>query len=120
MQPKDAVFPLLLLAVVVGLVYAFGVPGLEAFRQPDDDESSRAVERGRVVYVARCASCHGRIAQGSASAPPLTGVADGPEGAGRGLRPPGHPMRPEGLTSEARAALSAYLGHIAGRPAPAP
>lgn len=121
MQTQDAVVPLLLLAVVAGLFYAFGLPGLEAFRQPDDRDSSRALERGRIHYVLRCASCHGRTADGTSAGPALAGATDGPQVArhGHAIRPPETSLHLERLTGEARAALNAYLGHITG-PAPQP
>jgi mono/diheme cytochrome c family protein len=76
------------LALWLGLVSApaiifaiFGPPGLEAFREPRVRLAAYAVEEGRIVFAARCARCHGRLAEGTERGPRLVGSGEGLRGA---------------------------------------
>lgn len=73
--------PWLGLVSVPAIIFAiFGPPGLEAFREPAQATlATSVVEEGRIIFAARCARCHGRLAEGTARGPGLVG-GDGRSG----------------------------------------
>lgn len=126
------------LALWLGLVSApaiifaiFGPPGFEAFREPPRVTlAASAVEEGRIVFAARCARCHGRLAEGTARGPRLVGNGDGlrgldetrfrrvvREGVPAGERHGGMPAFPD-LPEAAVDGLLAFLRRIEGVDAP--
>ena len=81
---REKLWFLALLGGLTGLVAAFALPGLEAFRgEPREVGVFGAAEEGRVLYAAGCARCHGRLAEGTERGPVLIAPAPGPNAPGR-------------------------------------
>jgi|1185.fasta_scaffold33790_2 ubiquinol-cytochrome c reductase cytochrome c subunit len=62
----------LALLLVLGVVAAVTVAGRPATAQPGTDPAR--IDRGRTLYQASCASCHGQAGEGSQRGPTLIGV----------------------------------------------
>ncbi len=74
---SDLISCLAVFGGLVGIFAAFAMPGLDAFRQPSGMTGSfSAAEQGRIIFVARCAQCHGYLAEGTERGPLL--IAPGP------------------------------------------
>ncbi len=96
-----------------------------ASTQPVSAAASAAqTEEGRKLFLANCASCHGKAAEGSAVAPSLIGVGaasvDFQVGTGRMPGQASGPQlekKPVQFTEEQTAALAAYVASLAPGPA---
>ena len=86
----------------------FGIPGLAAFNEGNGPSTSFAsVERGLVAFAEECASCHGRLAEGTERGPNLIHPDYGP-----GVRSDAQ------LRRAVREGMPARLGYGAMPPSP--
>ena len=106
--------------VVTGLVYAAVEPG-SANAAP---KAAEDVSGGRQVFLANCATCHGKTGEGSANAPSLIGVGaaavDFQVGTGRmplQITGPQAPKNKVLLTPDKISQLAAYVASLGPGPA---
>jgi ubiquinol-cytochrome c reductase cytochrome c subunit len=95
-----------------------------ASNTPVQAYSAAQVEEGNKLFLANCASCHGKNAEGTAAAPSLIGVGaasvDFQVGTGRMPGQASGPQlekKPVQFTEEQTAALAAYVASLAPGPA---
>ncbi len=105
---KDLLIVLGLLSSPAVVFVVFGIPGLAAFNEGNGPSTSFAsVERGLVAFTEECASCHGRLAEGTERGPNLIHPDYGP-----GVRSDAQ------LRRAVREGMPARLGYGAMPPSP--
>lgn len=121
-HPAATVVVVLLALMATGLLYSGLAPSRAEATTTVASEA--AVEEGRALFEANCATCHGLEAQGSDAAPTLIGVGaasvDFQVGTGRMPMKADSVQAPEKVnlfTDEETAALSAYVASLAPGPA---
>jgi ubiquinol-cytochrome c reductase cytochrome c subunit len=119
-HPLAGVVLVLLGLVVTGVLYAAFAPG----RASAADDPNGDIAKGRALFVANCASCHGLDAAGRNNAPSLVGV--GPASVdfqvGTGRMPleatgPQAPQTKNRFTEDQIRQLAAYVGSLGPGPA---
>ncbi len=118
-HPLASVVLVLLGLLATGALYAAFAPG----RASAADDSQDQIAKGRALYLANCASCHGLDATGRNNAPSLVGVGpaavDFQVGTGRMPLRQDSPQAPQGnntFTPEQIAQLAAYVGSLGPGP----
>jgi ubiquinol-cytochrome c reductase cytochrome c subunit len=119
-HPLASVVLVVLGLLVTGVLYAVFAPG----RASAADDSQDQIAKGRALFVANCATCHGLDASGRNNAPSLIGVGaasvDFQVGTGRMPLEQSAPQAPElpvRFTPEQIAQLAAYIGSLGPGPA---
>ncbi len=119
-RPLATVVLLLMALVVTGAAYAVAAP---TFANASTTAAGD-VQRGRDLFVASCASCHGAQATGTRAAPSLVGVGaaavDFQVSTGRmplANTAPQAPRKPTEFTQQDVADLSAYVASLGPGPA---
>jgi quinol---cytochrome-c reductase cytochrome c subunit len=118
-HPLAGVLLVLLGLVVTGVLYALFAPGrANAADSPTDD-----IAKGRALFLANCATCHGLDAAGRNNAPSLIGVGpasvDFQVGTGRMPLQVTGPQAPQSevhFTPEQVSQLAAYIGSLGPGP----
>jgi ubiquinol-cytochrome c reductase cytochrome c subunit len=118
-HPLAGVVLVLLGLVVTGVLYAAFAPG----RASAADDPNEDIAKGRALFVANCATCHGLDAAGRNNAPSLIGVGpasvDFQVGTGRMPLEATGPQAPQAqnrFTEEQIRQLAAYVGSLGPGP----
>lgn len=119
-HPLATVVLLLMGLLVTGAAYATFAPQ----KAGASTEASGDVQRGRELFLANCATCHGAQASGTRNGPSLIGVGaaavDFQVGTGRmplQATAPQAPNKPEELSEQDTADLAAYVASLGPGPA---
>jgi ubiquinol-cytochrome c reductase cytochrome c subunit len=118
-HPLAGLVLVLLGLVATGALYAAFAPGRASAADDPQDE----IAKGRALFLANCASCHGMDATGRNNAPSLIGVGpasvDFQVGTGRMPLRQDAPQAPQGtntFTDEQIAQMAAYIGSLGPGP----
>jgi ubiquinol-cytochrome c reductase cytochrome c subunit len=107
------------------LVVGTGYTAVSASVSPDREvvRTQEQIDLGKKIFLANCASCHGKNAEGTLNAPSLIGVGeasvDFPVSTGRmpgAASGPQLEVKPVQFTLEEIAAMAAYVGSLADGP----